>query len=111
MKKKEKVKKEKKLKGRISKRLLRLAIISFLLLFFGIFIFRHSEHQIALSIIIATIPYGYDLLDFLNEERFSMFGKLDFIVSIIVRVVLGAFIGVAASVVVIGKYLLEDIQI
>jgi len=102
--------KKKKDKKRINKVLLKLLCISIVLLIVSLYILKDNNNQIAISVIIATIPYGYVILDFLDEKRFSKFGKFSLFISILVRFILGAFIGVAASIVVIGKYLLQDIQ-
>ena len=103
-------KKNRKEKRKTNKKLLILVVISLLLLIFGLYIFRNNTNRVAFSVILATIPYGYDLLEIFNEDKFAKFGKLATPISIIVRLVVGTFIGVAASVVDIGKYLLEDIQ-
>ena len=99
-----------KKKPRVPKELIKIVVVSFFLLFIGIIVFRRSEYQIAISVIIATIPYGYIMLDFLDEKRFSKFGNFSLFISFLVRFILGTFIGIAASVVVIAKYLLQDIQ-
>ena len=102
------VKKEKRLKGKTSKDLLILIIISIVLFVIGIIFI--PVYKFALSIVVATIPYGYSLLDFLGKEKFQTFGQGAIIVSVIVRLVLGAFIGVVACPIKVGYSLMEDIQ-
>ena len=103
-------KKEEKNRGKkkINKDLLELIIISILLFIIGMLLI--PVHRGALSIVLATIPYGYSLLDFLNKDKFKIFGKGAIVVSVIVRLILGAFIGVVSWPVKIGYTLLEDNQ-
>lgn len=100
---KKKVKKEKK---KIDKELLRLIIISLFLFIFGLITFH--ENKFIYSFILGCTPYGYSLLDFLSDDKFKMFGKIDFIVSFLVRAMLGLFIGVIAFPIKIGFSIMEQ---
>ena len=109
MKKKNSKKDKKKNKVIIPKELLILLFISLVLLLIGLFVFKSTSYRVALSVILGCAPYGYVLLKFLDKNKFSKFGKLSIIISCFVRVILGTFIGVAASIVVIGTYLIGSI--
>lgn len=100
---KKKVKKEKK---KIDKELLNLIIISLFLFVFGLIIFHNNTF--IYSFVLGCTPYGYSLLEFLSEDKFKMFGKIDFIVSFLVRSVLGLFIGVIAFPIKIGFSIMDE---
>lgn len=95
-----------KKKKTFNKELLKLFLISLVLFIIGIVFI--PVHRLALAIVLATAPYGYSILNFLDQKKFKIFGKYSLIVSVIVRVILGTFIGVAACPVKIGYSLLDD---
>ena len=96
-------------KKKINSELLELIIISILLFIIGMLLIPVNRG--ALSIALAMTPYGYSLLDILDKDKFKKLGKFSIVISVILRLILGAFIGVVAFPIKIGAILLEDNQI
>lgn len=98
--------KKKEKKKKIDKELLNLILISILLFMFGLIIFK--DNKFIFSVILGCVPYGYSLLDFFDEEKFKKFGKFSCVISCLVRIVLGTFIGVVALPIKIGFSIMEN---
>lgn len=98
--------KKKENKKKIDKELLNLILISILLFVFGLIIFR--DNKFIFSVILGCIPYGYSLLDFIDKEKFKKLGKLSLVISCLVKIVLGTFIGVVALPIKIGFSIMES---